>query len=134
MGVPGEPGLGGSLCCLGLLGSWALLLWVEAAWSWSVSTTRAMGSQASLSLPLGSLWPRGSCAASPEGIIFSGAVGSAAVPGGWKLLSPPLLCSWLCLFYMFQSKHLYAQMCGMLWHCGLLGRGHFVELWTFYWF
>ena len=36
-----------------------MLLWVEAAWSWSVSTTSRMGSQASLSLPLGCLWPWG---------------------------------------------------------------------------
>ena len=57
--VAGEPGLGGSPYCPGLLGSWALLLWVEAAWSWSVSTTSGMGSQASLSLPLGCLWPWG---------------------------------------------------------------------------
>lgn len=57
--VAGEPGLGGSPYCPGLLGSWALLLWVEAAWSWSVSTTSRMGSQASLSLPLGCLWPWG---------------------------------------------------------------------------
>ena len=71
--MAGEPGLGGSPYCLGLLGSWALLLWVEAAWSCSVSATSGMGSQASLSLPLGCLWPWGLLRL-----------------GGWSHVLPPL--------------------------------------------
>lgn len=72
------------------------------------------------------------CTAFPADPGFSGASGSAAMARGPGLQAQPPLFPWFCLLYLFHPS-LNVQICGIIWHPGVLDRGAFFELWMFYW-
>ena len=71
------------------------------------------------------------CTPSPAAAGFSEAVGSAAVVRGPGLQAPILLFPYFYLLYVSSvpvHPPLDVQMCGILQHPVVLGRGTFVEL------